>query len=657
MPRLAGRLAFALLSGAALLVVVPTVAAQADGGMTALPISSFYQIVADPAHDHLFISQGSNNLNDIIVTNLQGQEVATIGGQDGVMGIALSPDGSTLYAAVAGDHAVSAVSTSTLEQTASYPIGDANTPRDVAVQAGKVWVSYNTDTAGGAAIGDINLAASPPEFETQAAMGGWYSAPDLVADPRDSGVLVAAQPGIAPPSEASYDVLTDPVTVIASDPADLKCSWVTDLAIFAGGAKFVLACGAAALYQTSDLSQEGILASRGGASAVAVDANGDVASGGSQIYVYPQGGDVPLTALNLEPSGAIPDRGLAWSPDGSQLFAVLITPPRVAAQPTYALDVLDSPTQPASQLSLSGPSSITIGQSVTLSGSLTAAPASAAFPAGTLVTIVRSLPGAAPDETRSVPIGADGSFSLADTPPSSGDFTYLASYGGSATAGPATSAPFTVAVNKNQTSLTVTAGAPIDNYGTVVTVTAQVGPTDTNRTVSIVARTFGSAFYTVLATGEVNASGDLTATARATQNTQFSAVFTGDADYAPSTVTTDILVRAGVSAALTGYYQTRYSHHIYRVYHRKHALRIHAAVSPDKAGECVSIQTQKYYRGAWHAAGSRGCHALSTASTWTANFGLRHATIGSDYRIRVRYAGDISNLAADSSWQYYIVKR
>ena len=62
----------------------------------------------------------------------------------GVMGITLSPDGSTLYAALSGAHAVSAISTATLQQTAAYSLGAANSPLQVAVQSGKLWVSYNT---------------------------------------------------------------------------------------------------------------------------------------------------------------------------------------------------------------------------------------------------------------------------------------------------------------------------------------------------------------------------------------------------------------------------------------------------------------------------------------------------------------------------------
>src|ERR1700691_5159117 len=128
--------------------VAPAGTATPGIAPVSLPISSFYQIVADPAQGYLFISAGSSSYNEILVTNLAGQEVGTITGQDGVMGLALSADGSTLYAALSADHAVTAIDTSTLKQTASYPIPDADTLLDVAVQSGKVWVSYSTANVG-----------------------------------------------------------------------------------------------------------------------------------------------------------------------------------------------------------------------------------------------------------------------------------------------------------------------------------------------------------------------------------------------------------------------------------------------------------------------------------------------------------------------------
>jgi hypothetical protein len=631
--------------------------------------------VADPAHDELFISQGSSSLNNIIVTNLQGEKVATIGGQDGVMGIALSQDGSTLYAALSGDHAVSAISTSTLEQTASYPIGDGNTPQDVAVQAGKVWVSYNTGVDGEAAIGDINLTASPPTFETQAATSGclvgqpcWYSAPELAADSDDSGVLVAMEPGQDPAEDASFDVLTDPITLTALDEDDIGCGDAGDLAVVPGGAEFLLACQAsptsgAPEYDTANLSEQGSYAVVS-PNAVATDASGDVAigavaaGGGSAIYIYQPGSETPLNTVTLGPFGASAARGLAWSPNGSQLFAVLTTNPVTASQVTYGLDVLDSPTQAPSQLSLSGPSSITYGQSVTLSGSLTAASGSPALPAGTPVTIVRGTGGSWPDKTWTVATGTDGSFSLTDTPPNAGEFTYLASYGGSPAAGPGTSALLTLTVSKAQPSLTLTAGPAVDNYGSSIVVRAHLTPADTNGTLTIDGQTAGSTVYKMLSGGSVNAEGNFTVPVAATESTHFIALFSGDDNYLPATAAADIAVRAGVSATLGGYYQSRrIGHATYLVYHRRNAMKVDVAVRPNKAGECVTFQTDEYLKGAWHAGAVTGCHTLGTGSTLTVSLSLRDTSVGARYRIRVRYAGDTSNLGANSSWQHFIVER
>jgi YVTN family beta-propeller protein len=340
----------------AALGLLPAASAHADT-IKPLPIASFYQIVADTAHGHLFISQGSSSYSHIIVTNLAGQQVTAIAGQDGVTGIALSPNGKTLYAALGSAHAVSAIDTATLKQTASYPIGNANTPVDVAVQSGKVWVSYNTGTPGSATVGDINLSAKPPAFQTQAALGGWYAAPQLAADPHDTGVLIAAEPSLSPSSVASYNVSVNPATVRAQSTFFQNCENESDLAVVPGGAEFILACGGEYThyrYSTADLSQQGSYASTNYPDAVAIDAHGDVAAGTANnpsapdIYVYRQGGDIALNTYNLASSGAnLMPRGLAWSADGSRLFAVLKT-----STSSYYLQVIDGPTLISPSLTL-----------------------------------------------------------------------------------------------------------------------------------------------------------------------------------------------------------------------------------------------------------------------------------------------------------------
>src|SRR5262245_2135557 len=542
--------------------LLPAGIAHADK-TTTLQIASFYQIVADPAHGHLFISQGSSSQNHIIVTNLAGAQVATIAGQNGVNGIALSPDGKTLYAALGASHAVTAIDTGTLAQTASYPIGNANTPVDVAVQSGKVWVSYDTGSAGAATIGDIDLTANVPAFEPQSAMGGWYAAPEIAADPRDTGVLVAAEPSLSPTSVASYDTSVEPATVRAQSGGFINCSNQQDLAVVPGGSQFILACGAPYAhyrYSTADLSQQGSYGSTNYPDAVALDANGDVAAGAengaspTDLYIYHPNGDTPLNTYNLVSSGGnLMPRGLAWSPDGSQLFAVL----QGTASPTYSLHVIDGPL---------------------------------------LIS----------------------------------------------------------------TQLTLTTGSSKFTYGATVHVTAHIGSTHTNRTVSIYAQPSGSKSKTLLKTAKVNSSGNLTVDYKPAHNTTFSAVFSGDSQYRSASVTRAISVRAGVSEALSRYYASRRIGAImYRLFHRHTLMHVTVTVHPNKSGQCVKFEIQEHFGGAWHG-GTTKCARLTSSSKITVTVGLARADLGYHYRIRadyVRSSKDTTNLGNDSVWRYFIVKR
>ena len=542
--------------------LLPASIAHADS-TTALQITSFYQIVADTAHSHLFISQGSSSQNHIVVTDMSGKQVTTIAGQNGVVGIALSPDGKTLYAALGASHAITAINTATLMQTASYPIGNANTPRDVAVQSGKIWVSYDTGTAGAAAIGDIDLTANTPAFETQSAMGGWYAAPEIAADPQDAGVLIAAEPDLSPTSVASYDATVNPAAVLAQSVSFNNCSNQRDLAVVPGGSEFILACGAPYAhyrYSTADLSQQGSYASTNYPDAVVLDANGDVAAGAengvspTDLFVYRPNADTPVNTYDLVNSGGdLVPRGLAWSPDGSKLFAVLLAP----TSTSYSLHVIGGPLLISPQLTLN-------------------------------------------------------------------------------------------------------TGSSKFSYGATVHVTAHLGTTDTNRTVSIYAQPSGSTSKTLLKTGKVDASGNLTVNYKAAHNTAFSAVFLGDSQYKPASVTSAISVLAGVSETLSNYYTSTHIGGVtYRLFHRHALMHVHVTVRPDKNGQCLKFELQEHYHGAWHGA-TRRCGHLDGSSKISIRVNLTPADLGYHYRIRadyVRSSKDTTNLSNDSAWKYFIVKR
>jgi hypothetical protein len=649
--------------------LLPAASAQAApaAAPTSLPISSFYQMAVDAAHGHIFISQGSRSQNSILVTDLTGQVVTTIAGQTAVTGIALSPDGSTLYAALSGGDAVTAISTTTLTQTASYPLPAGDSPGYVAVQSGKIWVSYYTAT-GRAAIGFIDPSANPPALHTQAALKGWQEAPQLAADPQDTGVLVAIGPGTSSWGLASYDTATNPVTTLAGSPNRASgCGTEADLAVAPGGSEFAVACFDATntdgVYSTANLSELRSLVSNSGPPgpvAVAYDAAGDVAAGATtfvgspDLYIYPNDGTTALNVYSLYSlstlGGILQPRGLAWLPGGSQLFGVL------SQGSGYALAVVANPTITLTTLSLTAPPTAYITRPLTLTGSLITS-TGAPLPAGTPITIVRSVAGGTGTATFTVTTSATGSFSLTDTPPALRTYTYTASYAGSATTA-ASSTSQSVTVTLIPTSLTLSTASTRLVYKPTLSVTAHLGTTDTNRTVSIYAQPDGGGTRTLLKTAKVDASGNLTVSYTAPHSTTFSAVFSGDADYAPATATLDVTVQARVSESVSGSYGTKKVGGItYKLFHRTKGPALGIAVAPNKAGECVQIEIQEYYSGAWQPNSLSGCDTLSSSSKLTAAVDASQADLGYPYRIRADYAGDPTNGANNSAWQYVMIEK
>src|SRR4051794_14730455 len=135
--RVKRRLAVATASAVAVVGSVASVgltagsaAAATTPTTVALPISTYSHMLLDPAHQHIFISSAGSNT--ILVTNYSGQTVATIANEPGAYGLALSSDGSTVYAALSTGDAISAISTDTLAETARYATGTGTDPTYVA---------------------------------------------------------------------------------------------------------------------------------------------------------------------------------------------------------------------------------------------------------------------------------------------------------------------------------------------------------------------------------------------------------------------------------------------------------------------------------------------------------------------------------------------
>ncbi|MFF7381657.1 hypothetical protein [Streptomyces griseoluteus] len=259
--------------------------------------------------------------------------------------------------------------------------------------------------------------------------------------------------------------------------------------------------------------------------------------------------------------------------------------------------------------------------------------------------------------TWKAPVAADGTITVKDTPSTGGANTYTVDYAGDRDHRAAT-ASATVQVSRATTSLTVTADASTYAYGATATVTARLGTTYNGRTVSLWATPAGGT-KTLVKTGTVDSKGNLRTTYKLTRSTTFTASYAGDHRYAPATATRAVSGQVKVAQALSGYYtSTTYSGTTYRVYHRTTRPTVTTTVSPDKSGQCVKFQAQRYYSGAWHTLNTSACFTLGAKSTVSSRLSLSNAA-GQKFRVRseyVRGAKDTTNVDTWGGWQYLTVR-
>lgn len=380
--------AFAAVAGIAISVGVPASTAHAATSAVALPITQYSHMLVDPAHQHLFITSGSGSAS-ILVTDYSGQTVATILGEPGATGLALSSDGSTVYAALANGDAISAISTSTLSETARYPTGTGTDPAYVAYSSGRIWFGYGAAAHGG--IGSIDPSTSPAAVTLNAAPGSWYAAPIVAAT--SGGELVAGEPGQSPVQLASYDVSGGTATVLAPQKYLNEAANLRSMQITPDGKDVVLASGAPAyqeVFQVSDLSAAGTYPAHQYPNAVSIAGDGTVAagtccgyladgSGSNEILMFAPGSTTPENTIGFG-SVQLADDGAALTPDGSLLFVVTL-----ASGPT--LNIVPNPktTDPTSTVVTCPPETVVISQDASCTATVTdTAAASPTTPTGTV---------------------------------------------------------------------------------------------------------------------------------------------------------------------------------------------------------------------------------------------------------------------------------
>ena len=514
-------------AGLAATVLVGFAATSADAetpGVTLALVQSV-SFVADSHGDLLFAS--GPTLPGVLVTDGAGNTITQIS-TPGIADLALAPDGSAVYAAATGSSQILKIDPLSLTVTATYQLPTLECPTSVAVVGGYLAFGYTCDGQfGGVGVLDLAQPTAPPQTVSS---GAFYN-PLVRAVPGHSEVLEADQ-GLSPASFRVISIANGLPSVAASTSA-LNCSNLTDVAISPNGSMFTPACGSTynfTNYSLTTFAQVGGFGANPYPNAAAYSADGKYFAGGmngiynNDVVEYQLSSIQPALMYNIDETSATDSslngasRGVAFSSDSSTLYEVTqdtqLGNVVLHALPVYggvATSVTVVPTANASNA----------GSPITIGGTLSFADGSTT---GARTLSVSRSQGGVTTMLASVTTADNGVYGFTDTPVSSGTVSYTVTFGGDATHLPS-SASQGVQIRLNATSLTISATRLA---GTHVTVTAHLGTTYTNRTVTIAAN------GTTIASGTVNTDGDLTTTIKAKSGTTFVATFSGDAWYAPA---------------------------------------------------------------------------------------------------------------------------
>ncbi len=311
---------------AALGIVVGPASAQLPSSATVLP-GRMDKMVVDSATGHVFVSL--YDTSKIAVLDFDGNLLDTITGEAGARGLALV--GSHLYVAASNAGSIDDIDTTTLTRTRTVASGLVGTS-DIVYAAGALWVVTTATTSASL----VRVAPSDGAQTSYSTVLGSAYFTGLVADPADNNTIFVYDPGISGVTIKKIDVSANPPQLKSTSSTGVNdIANVNDIAVSPDGTRMVPAGGSPYQFDevsTSSLALTGVVYPAAPyPSAVTMTAgNGGLFAGGLDgIY----GPDVVIFRLG-DPSATVADHdfgstaqttkpgGLAFSPDGSRLFAV-----------------------------------------------------------------------------------------------------------------------------------------------------------------------------------------------------------------------------------------------------------------------------------------------------------------------------------------------
>ncbi|WP_210585335.1 YncE family protein [Streptomyces sp. GESEQ-35] len=635
----------------ALAVLFSSVALTAVSAGTAsaatVTVGSPGGIVVSDTLKRVFVGDDTNDR--IVAADYNGNRVDSVDGIDGIFDLALSDDGTTLYATARVSHEIVALDAATLDVKARYPVATNTGPIHVEFAGGKVWFSYGDQWDGD--LGSVDPAVDPAsgtdpvalvQLPTEGTGSGLWGQALLDTDPLRPGLLAVGETGDSTGTEAVLDVSSGTPKVTAwHDTSYALNDGVGDIDLVAGSDQALVngtdrhayangtfaKAGAYPAGQRADVGRSGLIAQ----------------ISGTKVAVYRPNGTQPVRTYSAGTWGAA---DVAWAPDSSRVFAL------VSSSGGYTLKALTDPTLNVPTLTVNAPATATRAKQLTVTGKLSA---TIPLPSGAKLAVTRTdLESPNGKALPAVTVKADGTYSFTDTPPAGGKVTYKVSYAGDSTHTTA-GASDTVEVSRASTSLSLNNNGKLYNYGADVKFTAHLGTTYKNRSVQIYADPFGGDKpKKLIKSGKVNSAGDISVWVDMTRDTAVTAVFSGDARYKPKTVKVTAYARVKVSTAVSKHYKTaKIGSTSYHWFHKNTDPLLTTTMSY-YPGRQQRFDLQVYYQGSWYSAGSEyfpiGTNGKSAVSL--------EAPGESGIRARMRSvyvngsSGDTVNSTTYGAWKY-----
>lgn len=633
----------AVAMGASVLTV--SVAGPASAA-SAVTVTQDGGLAVDAPLGRVFVGDEANS--SVEAADTSGNLIGTVPGITGVSSLAVSDDGSTVYAAAFGGNEIVAIDAQTLAVKARYVVPTTKGPQYVVFAGGKVWFTYGDQWDSN--LGSVDPSKDPSD-PTAVTMGqftdpypnqGFWNPALMSTNPAEPGVIAMADSGLSTDSEGVLDVSSGTPQVVAFHYGDYSLnSGISDIQLVPGGTQVLINGTSRDAYANGEITPDGSYP-QGQSAAVAPDGTVAQVEGG-KVSVYRPDASLPLRSYSVSPVTV----SLAWAPDESRVYAL-----EGQEGGPFTLGVLTDPEKTVPALTVSAPSSATRGKALTVKGKLSAA---TALPAGTRLAVTRTdMDSPQGKALAPVTVNSDGTYSFTDTPPAGGTVTYTVSYAGSSTLA-ATSASAKVGVSRTTPSLTLNDNKKEYGYGTTVTFTAHLGSEYKNKVVQIWANPYGGDKPNAeLKSGTVNSGGNLSVSLRLTRNTTLSAVYAGDDRTAPRTVTSTVYTRVWEDGSLSGEYRNaKIGSTEYAWYHKNSDAFFNTSMMYYQ-GRQERVDLQVYYEGSWRTADSQYI-ALPASGNLKVDLGAPgEANIKA--RVRVVYvkgsSGDDINASNYGSWHY-----